>query len=353
MRYETRGNLKFYYFYDASGNLSAIRYYDASGTAHAYFALTNAQGDVVSFYNNNGVLVASYEYDAWGNIISVKDGSGTDISSNENHIANLNPIRYRGYYYDTETGLYYLQSRYYNPQVGRFLNSDNITDSNAGVLGFNTFIYCGNNPVNACDPTGHFVISAFVSSVLIGAAVGGIVSAVAEAGKQLLQKGKIYDGKAIATSAAIGFICGAISGGIGGAIAKTAASATAKTIASVFAEGCVNTIETSLNAICNNDSVSAGGYIYSFASGVASAGIGEIASLKISDSNSKKIQSLTPGQRRKVLNSQNTNEVFSRRDLKNNNYMSSSAYNKYINQGCALGENASSGVTEIFFCLFE
>lgn len=146
LRYEARGAQKFYYFYDAGGNLSAIRYCDANGNASIYYAVTNIQGDVVRFYNSAGTIVASYQYDAFGNCTITRDDAG---------IAALNPIRYRGYYYDSETGLYYLQSRYYNPQVGRFLNSDNVTDSNAGVLGFNTFLYCGNNPVNACDPTGH------------------------------------------------------------------------------------------------------------------------------------------------------------------------------------------------------
>ena len=147
LRYEERGEKKLYYFYDASGNLSAIRYSPNGGTKYyMYYILTNSRGDVVGIYSGSGVLLASYEYDACGNCKITKDTNG---------IGELNPIRYRGYYYDTETGLYYLQSRYYNPQVGRFLNSDNITDSSSGILGFNSFVYCANNYIIGSDPTGH------------------------------------------------------------------------------------------------------------------------------------------------------------------------------------------------------
>ena len=148
LRYETRGSQKFYYFYDASGNLSAIRYYDANGKSYAYFALTNAQGDVVAFYTGAGVCVVTYEYDAWGNIVKQTDTTGINF-------AELNPIRYRGYYYDTETGLYYLQSRYYNAQVGRFINADGYVSTGQDVLCYNMFAYCENNPVNFSDPTGN------------------------------------------------------------------------------------------------------------------------------------------------------------------------------------------------------
>ncbi len=149
LRYETRGNLKFYYSYDASGNLSAIRYYDNSNAMHEYFVLTNQQGDVVALYDNNGTCVVTYEYDAWGNVINKTDITGINF-------AELNPIRYRGYYYDSETGLYYLQSRYYNPQVGRFISADGVEYIGTGVniLCFNMFIYCCNNPIKYTDPTG-------------------------------------------------------------------------------------------------------------------------------------------------------------------------------------------------------
>ena len=89
-------------------------------------------------------LVAQYEYDPWGKVLSVT-GSNTDI-------ANLNPLRYRGYYYDTETGFYYLQTRYYDPAICRFINADG--QINSGLLGTNLFAYCLNNPINYIDPLG-------------------------------------------------------------------------------------------------------------------------------------------------------------------------------------------------------
>ncbi len=93
------------------------------------------------------MLVASYEYDAFGSCTLTTHVSGETIGE-------LNPIRYRGYYYDSETGLYYLQSRYYNANVGRFLNADGYVSTGQGVLGHNMFAYCGNNPVRSCDPCG-------------------------------------------------------------------------------------------------------------------------------------------------------------------------------------------------------
>jgi len=99
-----------------------------------YNFLFNAQGDVIGLVDNMGNFQASYEYDAWGKVLSVKDKNGNEITD-PNHIANINPIRYRGYYYDRETGLYYLQSRYYDPETGRFINADGLVSTDMdGVL---------------------------------------------------------------------------------------------------------------------------------------------------------------------------------------------------------------------------
>ncbi|WP_458453981.1 RHS repeat-associated core domain-containing protein [Methanobrevibacter sp.] len=105
------------------------------------YPATNRRGDVVAIYNSVGNCIVKYEYDAWGNVIAVVDDSGINL-------AEINPIRYRGYYYDAETKLYYLQSRYYNPEVGRFLNADGfITTDIDEPLTYNMFAYCMNNPV--------------------------------------------------------------------------------------------------------------------------------------------------------------------------------------------------------------
>ena len=90
----------------------------------------------------------------WGKLLSVTDGSGVDVSSNASHVGNINPLRYRGYYYDTETGLYYLNSRYYDPEVKRFINADGYVSTGQGISGTNMFAYCGNNPVIRMDLDG-------------------------------------------------------------------------------------------------------------------------------------------------------------------------------------------------------
>ncbi len=143
-----------YFFYDSYSRLTAIRYISSIGDYY-YYVTTNKQGDVLGLYSANGNLKVSYEYDAWGNC-TVKDSAGNAITSSI-HIGNVNPIRYRSYYYDSDTGLYYLQSRYYDATIGRFINADGeISGIGGNVLGNNTFAYCMNNPVNYSDPTGHW-----------------------------------------------------------------------------------------------------------------------------------------------------------------------------------------------------
>lgn len=117
----------------------------SNGTAFYY--MYHAQGDVVGIANaTSGEVVATYKYDAWGNC--------TVTNANNVTIGTENPFRYRGYYYDTESGLYYLNSRYYSPELGRFINADSLID-NTGTITQNLFSYCGNNPVNYIDPDGH------------------------------------------------------------------------------------------------------------------------------------------------------------------------------------------------------
>lgn len=131
------------------------------------------QGDVVAIYNANGERIFEYVYDAWGNILRSKQ-----VATGGNAANSVNPFRYRGYYYDTETGLYYLQSRYYNPEWGRFLNADNatiITDTGT-ISDKNMFAYCGNNPVMRTDENGEFWN--FVIGATVGGLIGGVVAAV-------------------------------------------------------------------------------------------------------------------------------------------------------------------------------
>jgi len=161
------------FLYDSSGAPYSMVYcYTESGVKYSssYYYVTNLQGDVVALMNANHVIVAEYLYDAWGNILSITDVNGTDISGNATHIANLNPLRYRGYVYDNETGFYYLQSRYYDPAVGRFVNGDAYASTGTGFLGHNMFAYCNNNPVMFIDPSGKLL----GGLIVIGAAVVGV-----------------------------------------------------------------------------------------------------------------------------------------------------------------------------------
>ena len=154
LMYETRGDAKFYYSYDANGILYNVRYtLTDGGTEYSYYYTHNSRGDIIGIYNGAGELKAHYEYDAWGNVISITDNNGNAIT-NPNHIGNLNPFRYRGYYYDTESGFYYLMSRYYDPVTHRFINADGYFQSGGSILDANTFAYCRNNPIMNSDCTG-------------------------------------------------------------------------------------------------------------------------------------------------------------------------------------------------------
>ncbi|WP_073006330.1 RHS repeat-associated core domain-containing protein [Clostridium amylolyticum] len=119
-----------------------------------YYYIRNAQGDVIGLFDKNGVTVASYTYDSWGKLISIKDQNGVDVTNTVTHVGYKNPYRYRGYRYDTETGVYYLQSRYYNPEWGRFINADGLVGETGDLIGHNLFAYCKNNPVNMEDGNG-------------------------------------------------------------------------------------------------------------------------------------------------------------------------------------------------------
>ena len=151
------------FIYDESGKPFALVYTNGTATPVTYYYVLNLQGDVVGLLNSSGTLVANYSYNAWGEILSVTNANGVAITSNT-HIANLNPLRYRGYYYDTETGFYYLQSRYYDPVTHRFINADSYASTGQGFIGTNMFAYCLNNPVNFIDFSG-FAVGEIVAAI--------------------------------------------------------------------------------------------------------------------------------------------------------------------------------------------
>ena len=139
------GDNTMWFFYDSEGNrIGMIR------NGYAFYYLYNLQGDVIGLMDaRNGQIVATYSYDAWGNC-TVQNASGWTVGT-------ANPFRYRGYYYDAETGLYYLNSRYYSPEFGRFINADGeLAGDGKSVQGYNLFAYCHNNPTNSSDPDGNW-----------------------------------------------------------------------------------------------------------------------------------------------------------------------------------------------------
>ncbi|MCF7924803.1 MAG: RHS repeat-associated core domain-containing protein [Candidatus Izimaplasma sp.] len=136
--HESDGTSNIYYTYDSNGSIISM---NKNGTD--YFYLHNLQGDVIGLVDDYGSTVVNYTYDAYGNI---------SMST-----VNDNSYTYRGYRYDSEINMYYLNSRYYNPEIGRFLNSDGIIGDLGGILSTNMYAYCQNNPILYDDPTGFYI----------------------------------------------------------------------------------------------------------------------------------------------------------------------------------------------------
>ena len=148
--YQAMQSLEFVY---DDGNQPFAMIYKHGQTTELYYYVLNAQGDVIALLNADGTLAASYNYGAWGNY-SVHDDKGAKITK-ASFIGHINPLRYRGYYYDRETRLYYLQSRYYDFANCRFINADGVVTTNvAEFLECNMFAYCTNNPINFSDEDG-------------------------------------------------------------------------------------------------------------------------------------------------------------------------------------------------------
>ena len=204
----------FEFIYDNMG-VVGFKYY--GGT---YFYRRDAQGNIIAILNSNGGVEATYTYDAWG---------CHEVGGSNKSLGNLNPFRYRGYYYDTETGLYYLQTRYYDPEVGRFISQDDPDYADPETInGLNLYAYCGNNPVMNVDPTGKISISFILISMLIGGFVGGL-----SAGLKARNNG--LDAKGVALSILGGVLMGAATSGafaLGGA-AVTGLTVLGKTVSGV------------------------------------------------------------------------------------------------------------------------
>ena len=161
----TQSSNNLHFFYDAQNKPAVVVYND---TLYSY--VKNLQGDIVAILDSTGTAVVNYVYDAWGRPIS-KTGSMAGT------LGTVQPFRYRGYVYDEETGLYYLRSRYYNPNLGRFVNADRVFDANASVTTYNQYAYCDNCPVIYLDSEGRGLFTSLVIGFVVGALVSGIIEA--------------------------------------------------------------------------------------------------------------------------------------------------------------------------------
>ena len=156
-----------------------------------YYFDKNTLGDIIAIRDSNRSVVARYTYDAWGNHTVYGKKGGVDRSKTS--IGNVNPFRYRGYYYDTETGFYYLQTRYYDPTICRFINADNyelVAELSQTVGQLNLYAYANNNPIMLTDETGESVsLALLIGSFLYGAIASGISQYLEDGTVNLVEAG--------------------------------------------------------------------------------------------------------------------------------------------------------------------
>ncbi len=168
---KTEGQDIIYYFYDENVDISGLKY-----KGEQYYFIKNIQNDIIGILNSNLEQIVSYEYDSWGQVISIKDNNGNNITDGTN-IGIINPYRYRSYRYDSETKLYYLNSRYYNPEWGRFINADGLLNSGNDLLGHNLYSYCWNNLINKTDEDGNKPGNLFTNMDAVAIDFGNYINA--------------------------------------------------------------------------------------------------------------------------------------------------------------------------------
>ena len=215
---ETWGIHTIFYVYDENGSIAGMRYRTsnyAEGVFDEYLFEKNLQGDVVAIYNASGIKLVSYTYDAWGKVTTAYHNGGVSTG------ARYNPFRYRGYYYDEDTGLYYLNSRYYDPATGRFISADSVIAGVGGSIpSYNMFAYCFNNPVNMIDGTGAWpewlmrAIDWVINTLGFSASLGAVTttnSSVTAKGPTIARK-TIWGILSSAASVSLGYASGMIRG---------------------------------------------------------------------------------------------------------------------------------------------
>ncbi|WP_457945427.1 DNRLRE domain-containing protein [Caproiciproducens sp. LBM24188] len=237
-----------WFLYESDGTRVGFTYNGAS-----YYYTKNAQGDVTGITDSNANLVVEYSYDAWGRLLSTT-GSMADT------IGKINPFLYRGYYYDAESGLYYLNSRYYDPQTGRMINADHIdtlTSSPTSSTDKNLFSYCDNDPVNRIDQEGSFW------NIIAGAAIGALVGGISQVASNWITGNKLNDGLGVAM----------VTGALTGALAATGVGL----IGMIVGGAAISMAGNAANQIIKNKGLSkfdAGDMVYDGAVGAATGALG-------------------------------------------------------------------------------
>ena len=183
-------DVNYHFAYDAQNRPAIVAY---NGTKYAY--IYNLQGDVLGLIDSNGTEVVKYTYDAWSKVLSA---TGSLASS----LGIVQPFRYRGYVFDVETGFYYVSSRYYDPEIGRFINADDIDylGADGSPLSYNLFAYCMNNPVNRFDINDNWSMPNWLKVTVGAVAIAGLAVAT------------------VCTGGAAAVVCGAVMGAIGSGI---------------------------------------------------------------------------------------------------------------------------------------
>ena len=316
---QTWGSNYMDFLYDEGGNAYSFVY---NGTQ--YYYVRNIQGDVVRILNTSGTTVVAYSYDAWGKC--------TVTTGASNAIANANPIRYRGYYYDTDTGFYYLQSRYYDPTIKRFINADDasLLGANGDFTSLNLYAYCGNNPVARADEGGE------AWHILVGAAI----SAGIDIATQLICNGGDL-GSVDWGSVGISAVSGAISSAFGlgvEVIAGKAKHAVTKSAITILGNGLSNIFSDGLTGEIN--SLKDAGN--SFLDGALTSAVTESFGHMIRGARKTMIDSMDRSAKKAFL----TNNVFKKgNNYYNwtwNNYSSSPMYEDYLNKGVNIFEEIYS-----------
>ena len=231
---KTTGNIieELRYYYDIGG-VCGIEYKKDNETYY-YNLIKDTLGNI-SKVMYRGKVIGEYSYDAWGNVSTIIH-EDTNPNEVDRKIVGINPYRYKGYYIDIETGLYYCNARYYDPKIYQWIQRDNIEYlDNESLDGLNLYLYCNNDPVNLSDPEGHFAITTFLIFLGVGALVGGTLGGITA-----YSKGQdIFTG--ILTGALLGAVVGGIVGIGGVALSGAVSSVLGKTatdlISVVFYDG--------------------------------------------------------------------------------------------------------------------